>query len=521
MLLHRHFIRVAKRCGNKPAIIDRMADKRIPYSKALIASLVFAEKFKTFGKGYIGIMIPTSAGCCLAVLGALMSGRTPVMINYSTGAARNAEYAQKKCGFRTIITSKALLEKIDCPVVEGMVFIEDIAASISPAEKIKAAILSKFPLPFILRSVHGGKEDDDAVILFTSGSEKDPKAVQLTHRNISSNIKSFSEVVTISGKDSILANLPLFHVFGLTVNMWTPLYHGMTLVTYANPLDYRMICSIVKEESPTIMVGTPSFLWGYLRKSEPGDFGSLRLVVCGADKCPDALREDFSRQHGITVYEGYGTTETSPVISVNAPGLNRPGSIGRVLPGVQVRIENYETGEDCRTGETGRIMVKGDLVMKGYFDDFEETSMRIRHGWYDSGDMGFFDEEGFLWHAGRLKRFVKIGGEMVSLVGVENVMERFLPEGASCCVVEVPDARKGARIVAAVTQRIDEKKMLKQMAAHLPNIALPKQIVVIEELPKMGSGKIDFRTTTEMVHDLLSKESGEAGHGRRDEKHHA
>jgi len=520
MLLHRHFIRIAKKYGSKPAIIDRMADKKITYSKALIASLVFAEKFKSFEKGYIGIMVPTSAGCCLAVLGALMSGRTPVMINYSTGAARNAEYAQKKCGFRTIITSKALLEKIDCPVVEGMVFIEDIAAGISAADKIKCALISKLPAPFILRSVHSGKEDDDAVVLFTSGSEKDPKAVQLTHRNISSNIRSFSEVVTISSSDSILANLPLFHVFGLTVNMWTPLYHGMTVVTYANPLDYRMICEIVKEEATTIMVGTPSFLWGYLRKSEPGDFRGLRLVVCGADKCPDALREEFIKKHGITVYEGYGTTETSPVISTNTPDHHRAGSIGRVLPGVKVRIENYETGEDCRPGETGRILVKGDLVMKGYFDDFEETSMRVRHGWYDTGDMGYLDQEGFLWHAGRLKRFVKVGGEMVSLVRVENVMERFLPEDVSCCVVEVPDALKGARIVAAVTQKIDEKKMLKHMAAHLPNIALPKQIVVIEELPKMGSGKIDFRTVTEMVNDMVKKESGDSAEGRRAEKLH-
>jgi acyl-[acyl-carrier-protein]-phospholipid O-acyltransferase/long-chain-fatty-acid--[acyl-carrier-protein] ligase len=475
-LLHRHFVRTAKKYGSKPAIIDRMADKKITYGDALIASLLFAGKFRNYEKGYIGIMIPTSAGCCLSVLGALMSGRTPVMINYSTGAARNAEYAKKKCGFRTIVTSKALLERIDCPVVDGMVFIEDIVRAISPADKVRAAMVSKLPVPFILRSVNTGGENDDAVVLFTSGSEKDPKAVQLSHRNISSNIRSFSKVVTLSSEDRILSNLPLFHVLGLTVDMWTPFYHGMTIVTYANPLDYRMICTIAKEERPTILIGTPGFLWGYLRKSEPGDFSSLRLVVCGADKCPDALREEFFRQHGIAVYEGYGTTETSPVISTNTPDHNRPGSVGKVLPGVQVRIKNYETGENCGRGETGRIMVKGDLVMKGYFDDFEETSMRIRRGWYDTGDMGFLDEDGFLWHAGRLKRFVKIGGEMVSLARVEDVMEGALPEGASCCVVEVPDAVKGARIVAAVTQKIDEKKVLKQMASQLPNIALPRQI---------------------------------------------
>jgi acyl-[acyl-carrier-protein]-phospholipid O-acyltransferase/long-chain-fatty-acid--[acyl-carrier-protein] ligase len=491
MILHRNFVRAARKHGSKAALVDRTAGREITYSEALIASLALAGKFEDFEKGHIGIMIPTSAGCCLSVLGTLMSGRIPVMINYSTGAARNAEYAQRKCGFRTIVTSRALLEKTDCPVVEGMVFIEDIVASISPADKLKAAVISRLPMSFMFRNVHAG-EEDVAVILFTSGSEKDPKAVQLTHRNISSNIGSFSDMVGLSGNDRILANLPLFHVFGLTVTMWTPLYHGMTIVTCANPLDYRMVCTIAREEAPTIMVGTPSFLRGYLWKSEPGDFGSLRLVVCGADRCPEALRKEFARRHGITVYEGYGTTETSPVISVNTPEHNRPGSIGKILPGVKVRIENQETGENCLSGETGRIMVKGDLVMKGYFGDVEETSMRIRHGWYDTGDMGFLDEEGFLWHSGRLKRFVKIGGEMVSLVMVESVMEAFLPEGVSCCVVEAFDALKGSRIVAAVTQKIDEKEILRQMAVCLPNIALPK----------MGSGKIDFRAVTGMVNDL-------------------
>ncbi|MBZ0154624.1 MAG: AMP-binding protein [Alphaproteobacteria bacterium] len=503
MLLHHRFIKIAKREGSKPAFIDLTTNRRISYSKALIGSLILAEKIRKCGEGFIGIMLPTTAGCALSLIGSLLAGRTPVMINYSTGAEANARYAQKKCGFTTIITSRALLEKIACPEVEGMVFIEDIMEGISVTDKVKAALRAKLPLPLLLRSVHRGHPDDDLVILFTSGSERDPKAVQLSHRNISSNIESFSEMAGISGEDRMLANLPFFHIFGLTVNLWTPLYHGMTAVCYSNPLDYRMVCTIVREHEPTLMVGTPSFLWGYLRKSEPGDFGSVRLAVCGADKCPDALRQEFMEKHGVTLYEGYGTTETSPVISANVPGHNRPGSIGRVIPGVQVRIENYETGEDCLPGQVGRILVKGDLVMKGYFDDFEETSMRIRHGWYDTGDMGYLDKDGFLWHAGRLKRFVKIGGEMVSLVWVESILERFLPEGASCCVVEVPDPVKGAKIVAAVTHGMEERKVLRQMAEHLPNIALPRQFVVIEELPKMGSGKIDFRRVTEMVSDIL------------------
>ena len=200
------------------------------------------------------------------------------------------------------------------------------------------------------------------------------------------------------------------------------------------------------------------------------------------------------------------------MISVNIPEHNRPGSVGKVLPGVRVKIENYETGNECRVGEVGRILVKGELVMKGYLDDFEETSMRIRHGWYDTGDMGYLDKDGYLWHSGRLKRFVKIGGEMVSLVRVEDTLQKLLPEQVNCSVVEVPDALKGVRIVAAVTRKIDEKKVLKQMSERLPNIALPKQFVVIEELPKMGSGKIDFRTVTDMVQEILRRQKVSKDH---------
>lgn len=503
MLLHQHFIYKAKKYQNKLAFIDRTTDRRITYKKALIASLIFSDIFKKYEPGFIGVMLPTSAGCALTILGLLMSGRTPVMINYSTGAHINAKYAQKKCNFEIIITSKSLLEKINCPHIDGMVYIEDIIEKIPRTAKLKSALLSKLPANMILRFIHNGHEDDTIVILFTSGSEKDPKAVQLTHKNISSNIKSFSSVFKLYENDIILANLPYFHVFGFTVNLWTPLYHGMTIVSYANPLDYKNICNIIKEEKPTVVVGTPSFLRGYIKKSEPGDFKSVRLIVSGADKCPDSLRKEYLEKHNLILYEGYGTTETSPVISVNTPDFNKPGSVGKVLPDVQVRIENYETGKECAPNEVGRILVKGDLVMKGYLDDFEETSMRIRYGWYDTGDMGYLDEDGFLWHSGRLKRFVKIGGEMISLVKVEDVLEKLLPENVYCSVVEIPDAHKGVRIVAVVTKKIDEKQILKQMSEYLPNIALPRQFIILEDLPRMGSGKIDFRKVGELVKEQL------------------
>ena len=509
MLLHQQFVRMAKKHAKKLAIIDRTTEKRVNYSTALIGALILNSKFKKYDEGFIGIMIPTSAGCALATVGALMSGRIPVMINYSTGAEANAKYAQTKCKFKTIITSKALLEKINCPVIEGMVMIEDIMASVSTGEKLKAALISKLPVGVILNSIHKGDENDTAVILFTSGSEKDPKAVQLTHRNISSNIENFGTYENITESDVILANLVFFHVFGLTVNLWVSFYYGMTMICYANPLDFATVSKIAREEKPTVMVGTPSFFWGYLHKSEPGDFKSLRLMVSGADKCPDALREGFMKKHGVTLMEGYGATETSPVISANSQEFNRPGSTGRVIPGVQVRLENFETGEECKTGEVGKVLVKGDSVMKGYYDDPELTAEALEDGWYNTGDMGFFDEDNYLWHAGRFKRFVKIGGEMVSLVKVENTLEKHLPTGVSCCVVDISDEKRGSAIIATVTIEVNKAEILKKMGAELPNIALPKQFIVIRELPMMGTGKIDFRTVTKIVQDILSESERE------------
>ncbi|MBU0481522.1 MAG: AMP-binding protein [Proteobacteria bacterium] len=505
MTLHQHFIGVAKKNGAKLAYIDRTTGRKVTYSKALIATLLLADEFKKYDSGFVGIMLPTSAGCALATIGVLMSGRVPVMLNYSTGAAANVEYGQKKCDFRTVITSRALLEKIDCPFIEGMVYIEDIMESLSGPKKVMAALKSKMPVGILQKLVHQGDDHDVTVILFTSGSEKDPKAVELTHRNITANIVSLSERYGLNSEDVFLANLPFFHVFGLTANLWAPLYHGMTVVAYSNPLDFKAICNIVKNDKPNLMVGTPSFFWGYLRKSEPGDFASIRLALCGADKCPDSLRDGFLEKHKMVLYEAYGATETSPGISGNSEAHNKPGSVGLPFPGVQVRIEHYETGEECGVGETGKILVKGDMVMKGYFDDFEETSMHIRHGWYDTGDMGMVDGDGYLWHVGRLRRFVKIGGEMISLVKVENVLEKHLPKEILCCVVEIPDAIKGAKIIAAVTEEIDEEEVLKKMAQDLPAIAMPKKFHVIEDFPKMGSGKIDFRTITETVRSAFPK----------------
>lgn len=499
MILHHEFVKIAKKMGKKLAIIDRTTDKRVPYSKALIAAILLATKFNRYEKGYLGIMIPNSAGSFLAVLGALFAGKVPVMINYSTGAEKNAVYAQDKCGFKNIITSKALLEKIKCPKIEGMIYIEDIMESITKFDKIKALFHSKLSEKTICSSTAKLTENDNAVILFTSGSEKEPKGVQLTHKNLASNALTAIEIFKLTEDDSILCILPLFHVFGHMVNFWLPLLLGSTAITYANPLDFKTIPKIIKEEKPVMIAATPVFFSGYLRESKPGDFESLRILVAGADKTPDRLRKGYKEKHNKLLLEGYGTTETSPVISVNTIEHNRPGSIGKVLPDQKVKIVDINTGAELSTNKEGKILVKGPNVMKGYFDDIEETSLRIKDGWYDTGDMGMLDDDGYLWHKGRLKRFVKIGGEMISLVNTESILNTALPDHIDCCVVEVPHPTKGAQLIAAISEEINKKEIMKKLGKELPKIAIPKTFIVFPELPKMGSGKLDFRTITEMV----------------------
>ncbi len=485
MLLHERFVRVAKDRRDSLFIADGVTKRRITYRRGLIASLILSRKLRRFGPGCIGIMIPTSGACVLSILGALMSGRTPVMINYATGAAANARYAQERCGFSTIVT--ALLEKL------------------------VAAAIAALPSGIIMRLVHRGDEEDTAIVLFTSGSERSPKVVPLTHRNIVSNVEAMSRVFELSPNDSVLATLPLFHVFGQTANLWIAIHLGLSLATWANPLDYRAVCRVAREERSTIMVGTPSFFRGYLNASEEGDFSTIRIAAVGADRCPDALREGYLRRHGLTLLEGYGTTETSPTISVNTKEANRPGSVGRPLPGVRVRIEHLESGDESEPGETGRIVVQGDLVMKGYLGDLEATSHAIRNGWYDTGDMGNIDADGFLWLEGRLRRFVKIGGEMISLTSVESVLDDLLPEDVFCCVVGIPDPVKGSRILAVVTQDVDAKPLLKRMAEELPPIALPKEFITMEDLPMTGAGTVDFQATTAWARERLVGRIDESG----------
>jgi len=500
--LHYHFIRTAKQFGDKIAFIDRGLKKRFTYSRSLTACLVLADKLKRIESPLVGVMLPTSAAAAFVILALLMVGKIPVFLNYSTGIKASVGYGRKKCDFELVITARGLLEKLKTPAFEGLIFIEDIMKDASMFDKVKALIRTRSSVERILQRFPSSGIDANAAILFTAGSERQPKAVPLTHRNLVANLEALSQVYPFSSNDVMLASLPFFHGFGLTTNLWLPLRFGMTIVSAVNPMDYKTICTIIAEEKPTYLVGTPSFLWGYLHHSRPGDFKSVKLIVTGADKCPESLRQSYREKHGIEIYEGYGTTETSPIISVNTIERNRPGSVGRILPNLSIRMERQDGGAPCKTGEIGKILVKGESVFSGYLNDQKVTDECFHQGWYDTGDMGYLDGDGYLWHVGRLRRFVKIGGEMISLGYVEEVLEKTLPAKAMCCVVEVPDAKKGSRIVAAITQPIDERQALRAMSRELPAIALPRQFVLLPELPMMATGKKDFKQIQKIVQEM-------------------
>lgn len=504
MILHHQFIKTAKENKGKVAIKDRMTGVSLTFERALIGALILAKKIIKYNDKYIGIMIPTSAGAMLATIGTLMAGKIPVMINYSTGAAENSLYAQQKCGFKVIITSKGLLDKLKCPPIDGMICIEDIMKTVSSGDKILAAVKAKMAPSIIIKSLPSADTEDTACILFTSGSEKDPKAVQLSHKNLASNARDSFNILKMTKEDIMFSALPLFHVFGVQTNFWLPLTQGMTAVTYANPLEYRTIPGIIKKERCTVTASTPIFLAGYLREAKPGDLETLALIVAGADKTPDWLREGYRENHNIEIVEGYGATETSPVISVNLREWNKPGSVGPAFPSCEIKITHIDTNEELPVGQEGKIMIKGDLVMKGYLDE-EKTKEAVVDGWYFTGDIGVLDEDGFLWHKGRLRRFVKIGGEMVSLVKTETIISEVIHDEIDCCVVDIPDPLKGSSLVAVITHQIDKEKLIKDLADKLPPIAIPKKYLVIDQLPKMGSGKADFRKIGEIALESLKK----------------
>jgi acyl-[acyl-carrier-protein]-phospholipid O-acyltransferase/long-chain-fatty-acid--[acyl-carrier-protein] ligase len=474
----------------------------LAYKRLLIGAAVLGRKLIPLaaeGKA-IGVMLPNANGAAVTIVGLMSAGRVPAMINFTAGAA-NILAACRAAQVDTIVTSRAFIEKgklgalianLDAQV--KIVYLEDVRAGISLADKLRGMLAARKPL--VAR-----KADDPAAILFTSGSEGTPKGVVLSHRNMLANAAQAAARIDFGRTDKVFNVLPVFHSFGLTVGLILPLVSGVQVYLYPSPLHYRTVPELIYNVNATILFGTDTFLAGYARAAHPYDFRSLRYVLAGAEPVKEATRRTYMEKFGLRILEGYGVTETAPVLAINTPMFNRFGTVGRLMPGMTPRLEPV-AGVD----EGGRLFVKGPNVMLGYFKTDNPGVLEAPpEGWHDTGDIVTIDPQGFVAIRGRAKRFAKIGGEMISLAAVETLAAELWPDAVSA-VAAAPDARKGERLVL-VTQKKDAKRADFQAFAKskgASDLMVPSEILVTDNVPVLGSGKLDFVGVAKLVKERVS-----------------
>jgi acyl-[acyl-carrier-protein]-phospholipid O-acyltransferase/long-chain-fatty-acid--[acyl-carrier-protein] ligase len=445
----------------------------------------------------VGLLLPNVNGTPVAILSLWAAGKVPALLNFSSGVPTILACA-RLAGLRQVITSRAFLEKARLDLAPfaaegiGLLYLEDIRAGIAGSSRI-AALLAQVVSPGTGLRQARQRPEDTAVVLFTSGSEGTPKGVELTHANLLANIRQVTAVLDITDHDRFFNALPLFHSFGLTGGTLFPLVRGCYTFLYPTPLHYRIVPALVYDRQCTVLMGTNTFLNGYARMAHPYDFTTLRFLVGGAEKVQSATLETWSRKFGVRIGEGYGATECGPVVSLNTrmePGV---GSAGRFLPGIEHRLEPVEG-----VTEGGRLFVRGPNVMKGYLNPEANAAFHALGGWYDTGDIAKVDANGFLHILGRLKRFAKVSGEMVSLTAVEDALAGAFPHyGLRCqiAVVTRPDEDKGEALIAVSNeprlQLAEIRAVLK--AKGLTNLSMPREILAVPAIPKLGTGKIDHR----------------------------
>jgi acyl-[acyl-carrier-protein]-phospholipid O-acyltransferase / long-chain-fatty-acid--[acyl-carrier-protein] ligase len=524
--LHRSLIRTAHRHPFRFA----MGDKRRPrmsWGGALLGAIFLARRLRSTwaGQEMVGILLPPSVPGALVNFAATLAGKIPVNLNYTTSDESLASCAQQ-CKLETVITTKQLLDRIPLKVPGKTILLEEVAAGHGFGERLAALFLWFFPGGALERVLGGGKNktlDDLATIIFSSGSTGEPKGVMLTHCNIRSNIDQVGQMFMFDSKDCLLGVLPFFHSFGFTVTLWLPAALGVSVVYHPSPLDLTAISEIVRDYRVTFLMSTPTFLQAYARRCSPEDFGSLDYVVVGAEKLPERLALAFEDRFGIRPLEGYGATECAPVVSVNthdfrAPGFRQVGAkrgrIGHPLPGISVRIVDPDSYEPVAAGASGLLLVRGPNVMLGYLGKPEKTAEVLQDGWYTTGDIAAEDEDGFLTITDRLSRFSKIGGEMVPHIKVEEQLHELAGVTDQRFVVTaVPDGKKGERLVVLHTLPPAElQPVLERLGeSGLPNLWTPRpnQFFFVEELPHLGTGKLDLRRIKEMALEFspVEKES--------------
>ena len=510
--LHHSFIRQARKHPLRLAFADLLTPK-VSYIKALAGSIVIARALRDRweGQANVGIMLPSSVGGALTNLAAALAGKAVVNLNFTTGRA-GMDSAAAQAELKTVVTSRAFLDKgkLEPPSTVELIYLEDVMAAVTTKDRYRALALAILAPVRTLERLSGAVKiptvDDTAAIIFSSGSTGEPKGVVLSHFNIDSNVEAIAQVYRVLPTDRLIGILPLFHSFGYTM-FWFAANSGMGTACHPSPLDAAVIGALIERYGVTILLATPTFLQLYMRRCTPAQFGSIRLVLAGAEKLPESMALAFEDTFGIRPMEGYGLTECSPVVAVNTfdwrePGFFQPGSrrgyVGQPLPGVSVRIVDTETNEPKEPDTPGLVLVKGPNVMQGYLGRPDLTEAAFRDGWYVSGDQGFLNEDGFLKITGRLSRFSKIGGEMVP----HGVIEESLQQASGCdeqvfAVTAVGDERKGEKLV--VLHTLDEPKVdlaFERLGSFgLPNLFIPRRenFIKVDQLPILGTGKLDLR----------------------------
>jgi acyl-[acyl-carrier-protein]-phospholipid O-acyltransferase/long-chain-fatty-acid--[acyl-carrier-protein] ligase len=515
--LGRMFLGTARRHPLRFAI----ADGRVPgmrFHQARARTVFLARRLKPLWKDQrmVGILLPPSVPGALINFAAVLSGKVGVNLNYTVSGETLASCA-RQCELQTVVTSRAFLERVKIDVPCRAIFVEDLAADPRLAEKIAAFFMSwLYPARMLERTLGQSvpaRLDDLATVIFSSGSTGDPKGVMLSHYNIVSNIEQVSQTFMLRGSDRVLGILPFFHSFGFTVTLWMPATRGVGVIYHYNPLDLAAIGEFTRNYKITFLLATPTFLQAYLRRCSPEDFGSVQLVMVGAEKLTERLAAAFEDRFGIRPLEGYGCTECSPVVAVNtrdfrAPGFRQTGAkrgkIGHPLPGVSICIADPETLAPVPLGQTGVLLVAGPNIMQGYLGKPEKSAEVFHGGWYVTGDIAAMDEDGFIEITDRLSRFSKIGGEMVPHIKIEEKLHELAGAADQSFVVTgVPDEKKGERLV--VLHNLSEEKLsavLEKLGqCGLPNLWLPRtnQFFYTAEFPHLGTGKMDLRRIRDLA----------------------
>ncbi|MEK7409423.1 MAG: AMP-binding protein, partial [Acidobacteriota bacterium] len=508
-LLHLRFIATAKRRWFSLSMADS-SGRELTYGRALAGSLLLARWLRRQrpGERMIGVLLPASVGGALANIATLLAGRIPVNLNFTAGREAMAS-AVEQCDVRTILTSRVFLTKANLSEMEGMVYLEDVMSGVTRAQKAWAGITALLTPARLLQRRYGRKEDTPdslATVIFSSGSTGVPKGVMLSHHNVLANVEALARIFYMTPEERIMGVLPFFHVFGFTCTLWFPLMGGCGVAYHPNPTDAKTIGEMVQRYRACLLMATPTFYATYIRRCTREEFASLRYAIVGGEKLQPGIAGAFREKYGLDLLEGYGVTETSPVVAVNVPdfvdaGMRqtgfKAGAVGHPIPGVAVKIVHPATGEPLGADEEGLLLVKGPGCMMGYLGQPERTAEVMREGWYVTGDIGAVDEDGFLRITDRLSRFSKIGGEMVPHVKVEEVMIRVL-EGAPCAVTAVADEQRGERLVALYTRNeVTPTELWSRLnQSELPKLWIPKRenLYPVDELPPaLGSGKMDLR----------------------------